>query len=173
MALDEAIRRREGAEMSNSPESGREQWPASWASPNAPAPSPEVDQQRADTQHLDSPQARDQQVEGRRGGEEPVDDTQRFDPPHDPQNQPAPEYAQRAAGYPATDPSGYPSAGSSAYPAAGSAGHPRAGLPALPPRGPALAVGRSAAVRPTRSAAGLSVGPGGRPARARLGRCGR
>jgi len=126
--------------MSNSPESGREQWPASWASPNAPAPSPEADQQRADTQHLDSPQAGDQQVEGRRGGDEHVDDTQRFDPPHDPQNQPAPEYAQRAAGYPATDPSGYPSTGSSAYPTAGSPAYPAAGPTSpwggQPPYGP-------------------------------------
>src|SRR3982751_5917312 len=34
--------------MSNSPEPGREQWPASWASPNAPAPTPQNDDRRDD-----------------------------------------------------------------------------------------------------------------------------
>jgi putative serine protease PepD len=112
--------------MSNSPESGREQWPASWASPNAPAPSPEVDQQRAETQQLDGRQAGDQQVEGQHGGDQHVDDTQRFDPPNDPQNQPATDYAQRAPAYAGTGGPGYPSGGSTAYPAAGSTAYPAA-----------------------------------------------
>jgi putative serine protease PepD len=43
--------------MSQSPEPGREQWPASWASPNAPAPTPQSDDRRDDdTRRLDDTQ---------------------------------------------------------------------------------------------------------------------
>src|SRR4051794_37219348 len=82
--------------MSNSPEPGREQWPASWASPNAPAPTPQADDDRRDDDTRDDHTARLDDTQGLHDTAPAVDVTPRRQQPgygQQPVTTPQPAYA--------------------------------------------------------------------------------